>query len=148
VVDEAATIPYQKEIRRFLRNEPLRSRRVLKLIFANWLAECDQAPDDRPAFLSLGPGLFQDPKAPPSARALSPDAILDWYTVSELSKLELPPFSNCDAAFHEQAARAGLVVSFAEQWFLRDHKRMPNSTDELVGLYLKRIPLGYVAEGR
>ncbi len=82
----------------FLGNEPERSRRVLRLIFANWLAECDLPPSQRPDPKLVEPALFEDPDAPASAQRLSPETLMNWYRSSELSNVDLPDFALCDLA--------------------------------------------------
>jgi hypothetical protein len=57
-VDESlwyARIPEYHKARWFLRNEPERSRRVARLVFANWLAHCDLPPHLRPALVDGPP---------------------------------------------------------------------------------------------
>lgn len=62
------------------RAEPERSKRVLKLIFANWLASCDLPASRRPRVVDGTLLLFEpDPSAPPAARALEPAEMVRWY---------------------------------------------------------------------
>jgi hypothetical protein len=147
-VDAPPTLPHEPEIRRFLRNEPERSRRVLKLVFANWLAQCDRPPADRPPSTTSKPELFADPKAPPAARAVTPQALQDWYASAELARLPFPNFAGVDTLHQERNTQASLIVYLAEQWYLRDHKKMPDSVDDLIGLYLRAVPPGYESEVR
>ena len=65
-------------------NDLERSRRVLQLLFANWLPQADRPASQRHPWRSHTPTLVYaaDPSAPPSARALPPEALntaLDHY---------------------------------------------------------------------
>jgi hypothetical protein len=131
-----------RRIRRFLAHEPERSRRVLRLIFANWLAECDRLPRDRPVSVTSSPDLFADPKAGPWAGAIGPKSLQQWLATCELAKLKLPDFGACDATFQERATRARLILHLAEQAYQRDRKQAPSSPDDLIGLYLDHLPPG------
>ena len=63
----------------FLRGEPERSRRVLRLLAANDLAWCDRPAVERPAFAVPRLRIYQaDPSAPPAARALPPEELARW----------------------------------------------------------------------
>src|SRR5207302_1983784 len=88
------------------RKEPERSRRVVRLIFANLLAASDLPPDRRPpvACSLLDPGAAPkravlldlhslDDSAPASARALSPDKILSWFNTTLYASHLMPAFS-------------------------------------------------------
>lgn len=146
--EEPPSVPYEKPITRFLRNEPERSHRVLKHIFTNWLTVCDLPPEERLAPVPVGLGYFRDSSSKSSARLMDPDLLHKWYMSSELSKIEFPAFSLADDTWKERTAYARMVVTLAEQWYLREQKKMPASVDDLLGLYLKRIPDGYEPEIR
>ena len=63
----------------FLRGEPDRSRRVLRLLAANDLAWCDRPGFERPPLAVPGLHIYQvDPSTPPAARALSPEDLARW----------------------------------------------------------------------
>jgi hypothetical protein len=63
----------------YLRGEPERSRRVLRLLAANDLAWCDRPAFERPAWAVPRLRLYQaDPAAPPAARALPPEELARW----------------------------------------------------------------------
>ena len=67
---------------RFWRREPERSRRVIRLAIANWLAYYDLPPDRRPEPDPSVSGPFDfyafGPEAPANARTLSPEALDRW----------------------------------------------------------------------
>ena len=63
----------------FLKNEPERSRRVLKLLVANDLAWCDRPVPDRPAFAVPRLRIYDhEASAPAAARALPPAELAKW----------------------------------------------------------------------
>ncbi len=63
----------------FLRGEPERSRRVLRLLAANDLAWCDRPASERPQFAVPRLRIYQiDPSTPPAARALAPEELARW----------------------------------------------------------------------
>lgn len=75
------------------RGEPERSRRVLRLVFANWLAACDRPVEDRPPVVETRPALFRHgPDAPAAARALPPERIAEEFADSMFAPLLLPEF--------------------------------------------------------
>jgi hypothetical protein len=129
---------------RFWRREPERSRRVIRLAVANWLAYHDLPSDRRPqpAPNLSGPHEFYafGPEAPAKARALSPEALDHWFAtaidanevfrVFVLQRLRLP----------EQANHRAMVVLLASQLYRRDHGIDPPSEKALVGHYLKSLP--------
>lgn len=112
---------------RFLRREPERSARVLRLIAAGYLAQCD-----RP----LGA------RTPPSVRAISPVALESWSRDSIV--MDLSPFSphiqnylDADAGMFDE-----LILKLAERAFAIERGRPPRRYGELLGPYLKTLPDG------
>jgi hypothetical protein len=133
------------DVWRWWRREPERSRRVLRLAFANWLAYEDLPPDRRP---SPSPGIsgpydFYDlgPDAPAKARALSP-AALDHWLASSSDAFELMRGWRIQALrVSERAGHRALVVLLASELYRRDHRGdNPPSDEALVGPYLKTLP--------
>src|SRR5262249_19042389 len=60
----------------FLRREPERSARVLRLIAAGYLAQCDRPRAQRPRLLFPHLAIYDhDARTPPPVRAISPDAL-------------------------------------------------------------------------
>jgi hypothetical protein len=84
-----------KEARCFLLREPERSRRVVRLLWANWLAHVDARDSRRPAVRALLPALTPvslplypvSPDAPAGARALPPQKIASWLVATRDVKL-------------------------------------------------------------
>jgi hypothetical protein len=63
----------------FLRGEPERSRRVLRLLAANDLAWCDRATAERPSLAVPRLRIYEaDPSTPPAARAVAPEELARW----------------------------------------------------------------------
>jgi hypothetical protein len=142
---------YLYPVHRFLKREPERSRRVLRLILANWLAHVEvpelrgSRPAVRAAFSYRGNTsnlvLYPiSPQAPPIARAVQPQAVATWLVTT----LDLNPFSwaNMWTQTHYQELRSyrELVVSLAEELYRRERGASPASDEALVGTYLKALP--------
>jgi hypothetical protein len=126
------------------RREPERSRRVIRLMFANWLAYYQMPPGDRPGpdmntnsaynFYPIGPG------GRANARMLSPQAIDSWLE------------STCDATnlmsfwiWNQVRRRAysdcrELTNLLGEELYRRAHGTDPPNPEALVGPYLERLP--------
>ena len=70
---------YAPDLDAFLRGEPERSRRVLRLLAANDLAWCDVPASERPPVAVPRLRIYQaDPSTPPAARALPPEELARW----------------------------------------------------------------------
>ena len=69
-------LPLQR-IRLGLNNEPERTRRVFRLLFANWLAQADRPPSRQAPLAMRRPSWIHadDPTAPAAARAVSPEVL-------------------------------------------------------------------------
>lgn len=134
-----------------MRSEPERSRRVLRLIFANWLAWASRPRAERPGPIPAKEGdpiLYPvPPDAPAAARALPPDALIRWYRSSSFARflyLGHDGENLCEYVIvRERAARARLIVAIAEQLYRREHGgQSPPDRSALVGPYLKTLPEG------
>ncbi|HEV3165046.1 MAG TPA: hypothetical protein VGZ22_13530 [Isosphaeraceae bacterium] len=137
----------------FLNCEPERSRRVVALVFANWLVYCDKPPAERPKFITTDPQLYAvDPSAPALARALAPQAITRWVKSTLVVSDSLPVLSDylptlpnlvsmLDA---DRPLLETLQVQVAEQLYLRENGKVPESAAVLVGPYLKWLPERYL----
>jgi hypothetical protein len=137
--------------RRFLVNEPERSRRVLRLAFANWLAHVDDSnqgsrkPAVRASFLSdtQKTSLFfytASLGAPAGARALSPGDLASWLVTTHDAKLMLLQWPWPSIRISEQREYRALVVLLAEELYRRERGSLPPSEEALVGPYLDRLP--------
>jgi hypothetical protein len=137
--------------RRYLANEPERSRRVLRLAFANWLAR-DRGPDQarlqpavrasfifqkRPTqlpFFALG----QD--APAVAKMLSPQDLGRWLISTRDAKVLLFQWPWPAIRLAELRKHREIVISLAEELYRREHGSLPLSEAALVGTYLDHLP--------
>jgi hypothetical protein len=148
---------------RFLLREPERSRRVLRLLCANWLAHVDnsarrpQTPAVRARFpvqTSANPirkgtvSVFLypvEPPAPDAARRLSPQEVAGRLVATNDLKLRimLASLNNWPWSpdrLRNRAAYRQLVVMLAAELYRRERGARPPSEEALVGTYLKSLP--------
>jgi hypothetical protein len=128
----------------FWRREEERSRRVIRLAVANWLASFDLPPDRRPApdpgvtgpceFYAFGPDV------PEKARALSPKALDHWMKTTYEAQEILPFWDSRTSRVKERANHRALIVLLASELYRRDHGADPPTDEALVGPYLKSLP--------
>ena len=137
--------------RQFLVNEPERSRRVIRLTFANWLAHVDESnqgnrkPAVRASFLSEKhkTNLFfytASSGAPTGAQALLPSDLAGWLVTAHDAKLMLVQWPWNSIRISEQREYRALVVLLAQELYRREHGSLPPSEKALVGPYLDRLP--------
>ena len=127
------------------RREPERSRRVMRLAIANWLAllrhASREAPEGRPprlvdasSSIPSGPRLLPMP-----AHAVAPIAgrLARFHHRRQLPVREL----GLDMVrMTEQANRRALLILLGEELYRRDHGDGPPTPEALVGPYLKSLP--------
>jgi hypothetical protein len=162
-------IEYLEAARRFLLREPERSRRVLRLLCAQYLAhqEAHEMPPRKPAvwarfsyLISTNPvtkGTIKvplypvSPKAPAGARALPPQAVAGWLVATLDARLRLvqghshywpwPPDRLADRrGVADRKAYRELVIMLATGLYRRERGSLPSSDEGLVGTYLKSLP--------
>jgi hypothetical protein len=140
-----------KAAHRFLLREPERSRRVVKLLCANWLANVE-TPKQRPrkpavrAFLAalkpMSVALYPvSPDSPAGARALPPQELARWLVTTRDAKLRMlwqKPWPSDRLAYRR--ARRDLVIMLASEIYHRERGALPPSEEALVGTYLKSLP--------
>ena len=148
-----------EDLPRAFKREPERSRRVVRLAVAHWLAAADLPDARRPPRASSGatstgqlrvrqdllPELFVfDASAPASARALPPAELARWWDSTLYAKRFLAPFSSIDRSFAREASiRGGLIVSLALELHHRERGGDPANLGDLVGPYLDALPDGF-----
>jgi hypothetical protein len=143
--------PLAYAARRFLDNEPERSRRVLRLAYANWLAHAqdqDRAKRkpsvravfglrNRATYLSLyGAGAV----APAASRALSPHDLARWLITTRDARALLFQWPWPVIRISEQREHRALVVLLAEELYHRERGSLPPSEEALIGAYLDHLP--------
>ena len=135
----------------FLANEPERSRRVLRLAYANWLAHVDDSnarsgkPAVRASFRTYKQNsrLFfytASPKAPAAARALLPTDLASWLMTARDAKLALAQWPWPSIRVSEKREYRAMVVLLAEELYRRERGAPPPSEAALVGPYLIHLP--------
>jgi len=138
------------KLRRIVKHEPERSRRVLRLIFANLLAWSDLPRDRRPPIAAsiTNPDPTSKVKILLDLRAVPgpvpPGEVVRWFDSSYYGRLLMPAFAQLDTAFDgERSTQARLVVTLASRLHEVERGRPPETAGELVGPYLKDLPDGY-----
>lgn len=156
--------------RRFLMREPERSRRVLRLLCAQYLAhlEARELPPRKPAVWARLSYLARtipatkgkvrvplypvSPEAPAGAHALPPRAVADWLVATLNARLWLaeggrsdtwpwPPDRAGAGRFGaDRKAHRELVIMLATELYRRERGSLPSSDEVLVGTYLKSLP--------
>jgi hypothetical protein len=142
---------YIYELKRLLAREPERSRRVIRLIFANWLARA-QNPDPRqwkPILRArfhvsgrTGNVLFYStsPESPANARLLSPREVSTWLFTTNDAKLVLERPILEGVRMTEQRGYRELVLLLAGELYYRERGTHAASDETLVGTYLTSLP--------
>ena len=148
---------------RFLYREPERSRRVLRLLCANWLAHVERrepGPQGSavravfPVLKSTNPmswgrttvSLYPvGAQAPAGARLLPPQELARWLVATNDVKLRILVANSSQWPWSPNRLRdrkdyRELVVMLAEEIYRRERGSRPPSEDALVGTYLKSLP--------
>jgi hypothetical protein len=140
-----------KAAHRFLLREPERSRRVVKLLCANFLANVETPKHGRrkPAVRALlaaakpmsVPLYPVSPDAPAGARALPPQELARWLVTTRDAKLQMlwQKAWPSDRLACRRAHR-DLVIMLASELYHRERGTLPTSEEALVGNYLKSLP--------
>jgi hypothetical protein len=135
--------------RRFLNNEPERSKRVLRLVIANWLAHAEalahgsQKPAVRVRFVrdKLPVSLFlYDSSQAARPTSMAPKDLASWIPKTLDAKRLLANWLWPEVRISEQRAYRILVLSLAEELYRREHGVPAPSDDALVGPYLDHLP--------
>jgi hypothetical protein len=140
--------------RRFLLREPERSRRVLGLLWANWLAHVEtreqrpQKPTVRAVLTAIKPKsavLYPvSPGSPAGARALPPQEVASWLVTTRDARLQLleqwPSMAGWPPSRAYRRVHRELVIMMATEIYRRERGSPPPSEEALVGTYLKSLP--------
>jgi hypothetical protein len=128
------------------RHEPERSRRVYRLIIANWLSACDlPAAERKHRILHFGNLVLYAP-APGETPPIAPEELARWCETTRYAQwfFKLPELNPEYNPFGPgEITRADLIVCLATQLYKREKGHEPTSIEELVGPYLKAIPADY-----
>ncbi len=154
-------LPGYLPVRDFLYREPERSRRLVRIVFTNWLAHCDEPRSQRPKLVGENIALYEatspgggvptlgGPSVSlpgSSVRSMSLKAIDDWLATADLARILLPGTTPLIGILDSDRSVVGaLTVQIAETLHEREHGAPPKSLGELVGPYLDRLPEGYEA---
>ncbi len=146
---------------RFVLREPERSRRVLQLVYANWLARIKPLEQRKPVVRALFCLLTStnpvswgttsvtlyavSPSAPAGARALSPKRIASWLVSTNDAKLRVIVANSNQWPWSPDRLRDrrdyhDLVLMLAGQIYHREHGMLPPSDHALLGTYLTSLP--------
>ncbi len=131
--------------RTFLRNEPKRSLKILRLVTAGILAQADRPRGERPALVSPRAMVYAlDATTPPGLTRISPEALVAWVDASGCSPLlaDYGTFMGWVDAGASQLDR--LRVHMAKRAYQLDHAGQPAPTyGALVPTYIDALPAGF-----
>ncbi len=136
---------------RFWRREPERSRRVTRLVTANWLTYFEMVEGDRPkpdpsaVFLDL---YSFGPETPAQARALSPATLDGWFDTAYDAQQAMAFLDGSHARTVERGNHFDLLILVATELYRRDHGTDPPVPEALVGPYLKSLPPEFRDDGK
>jgi hypothetical protein len=138
--------------RRFMASEPERTRRVLRMAFANWLAHAANPAghntkpsvvakflkDDRNRSM---PFYSDTPEVPSRIQSLPPDKLAEWLqsTIDAKSLLSMRR-TWPGIRVSEKRRYSDLVLELADQLYRREHGAAPPNEHALVGPYLDHLP--------
>jgi hypothetical protein len=126
------------------RREPERSRRAMRLAFANWLAYYETPLHKRPKADPKGWFTFVfypfGPEAPANARALSPRSLAGWLDSTIDANFLFGSWGWTVVLATERANYRALLILLGEELYVRDHGAGPPTPNALVGPYLKSLP--------
>ena len=139
------------QVKRGLAREPERSRRVIRLLFANWLGQVEHPGRRKPAarahfhIAKHASGLLLyhvSPDTPADACALSPQEVASWLVTTNDAKLAFRYGSLSWPAVRRTERRSyrELLVLLAGEIYRRERGAPPPSEEALVGTYLKSLP--------
>jgi hypothetical protein len=137
-------LPDLPGLRYYFEGEPERSRRLVRQVYANWLAHCDEPPALQPRTVT-DLNLFAGPSS--SSSILPAEELARELDRPGPARHVLPRWTELQKPLQDERSRqAQLVVRLAEELYLREHGRRPASPQELVGPYLTELPEGFVDE--
>jgi hypothetical protein len=127
-----------------IRREPERSRRVVRLILANWLSACDEPDEARQARAVQFGKLVLFRPAPGESAPIEPAELARWFETTVYARRIFHQWLNlATAKSNDERARATLIIHLAGKLYAKEHGKEPASPEDLVGPYLKALPAGY-----
>lgn len=144
-------LPGFLRLRRFATRDEERSRRVVNLVFAKWLAHCDDPRESRPPLAqvadSQGLELFAvSSNDPPNTRRISPSDLAEWWKTAIGARMILPSFQPIlQIGLTGDSAPANALIHVANELYAREHGgTLPSTYAALVESgYLTKVPTGY-----
>jgi hypothetical protein len=132
------------DTRRFLMREPERSVRVLNLMTAGQLAQCDRPQSARPKLASRRYTIYElDDRTPPSVAAIDPEDLARWADRSEMA-LVWGGRNNAAARIEsDPGILDSILIRMAERAHEIEQGRPPRTYADLLGPYLKTLPEGF-----
>jgi hypothetical protein len=132
--------------------EPERSRRVIRLAIANWLAYGEPPAKDRPRPARGASGIvdFYPPglEAPANARVVSPQTLARWLNSTIDANFLLGSWGWKLVRTQERSNRRAILILLGGQLYHRDFGTDPPTPEVLVGPYLKSLPAELPDDGR
>ena len=128
----------------FLRRDPERSRRVVRLMIDNWLWAVDRPAADRASRVVEFDRIHLYRRPPEDPGPMGVDELARWFATTAYARVLCIGWKYEAAQARDERVRAGLIVHLAERLFEKERGRPPASPDELVGPYLKALPAGYI----
>ncbi len=163
VASSTGTKTSLQRIRLRATNDVERSRRVLKLLFANWMPQLDKPAALRAPIAISKPTLIYaaDPGAPAAARAIAPDELDATIGRTLLAQQFLRPgfwspqngtpwsgwaWEGDRPLAREPRRRAVLIVKLAAELYRREQGNPPANAGALLEAYLKELPAGIAGD--
>jgi hypothetical protein len=134
-------VPFLQEARHFLMRDSERSRRVLDLVTAGQLAQCDRPRAARP-------GVFKytiydvDEKTPPAVASIAPEELVEWADGSAFGLFGGALAIGRSRVESESGMFDAFLVGLAKRAFMIEHGRPPKRYGDLLGPYLRTLPDG------
>ncbi len=144
--------PIYARVASFVESEPERSRRIARMIVANWLAQADRRPADRAATVSTYPLVFGEDAGP--TPSLSPTELARRAATAPYFAIARGGFAPPPAWWYsvdqwptlytaDRQTRADLILSLADRIYEIEHGKPPATVEALVGTVLPKLPDDY-----
>jgi hypothetical protein len=133
--------------------EPERSRRVIRLAMANWIACYDLPPAARPPRDLKAMGLVDvfyalGPQAPANARAVPPRTLAAWLHSTFDAKFLFGSWGWKSVRWTERSNQRALLILLGQELHRRDFGTHSPTPEALVGPYLRSLPEELLSDER